>query len=1588
MGRKEELAALNTPTDGKQFRFYLGDAPLVAYTEQVVDWEGFERATSGFIINTDAGLYTFEFPVWGGMTTLSAFQNMTMTDPDSNITTSNFITDYFQVFYEADKIYIVKINFIGCTFQYPGTGAVLETTTYSITNELKFPPDGWEADEYTLKRDMKSFGVFRKFVVGELKFVKDGRDNIINSYEQTGVNTDKTLTVTENTSFGSVRTRFAGKIDHSTLKQTEISADVAVIDGSFTDLVLSRANMDVNLFSTKTVDGLTIGDVDAEFITMPDININQVASWQGFDYDTTYGGTHYIFLNLISSEYDEARSVVAFGFNMFSDAVEEYVNASFNYKIKAVLDGNDAAARFTYNYYISKWVGGLETILYTGTINAVGDVYPIIVDIDLSEVFTINVGDSLSFRANITNTVGTGSVTYTDVSVKLNTLIENIARRDIYGILYHEAFERLIQIYTGYSGRFKSDFFGRTDLGYAADGVIGAIFAGRYIRDNWGLNNTMAVNLASLFNSLQAVYNLGMGVETIDGVEKVVIEPMEYFFSPQVVLNVSDRIAAETIEKSYYPELSFNRISIGFNSYEYKSLGGVYEFNTTSKFATPIKPVDKELNLVSPYRADMSGILELITEPATNKDMPSEENIFLIDTIRNGGSFIIRTTEGFVQSEDLSNRDTLFNVMLSPERNLIRWGSYIRGFAEKDKTKSLIWQTSNKNTKLKSTLKGGTEVSENSNVLISSLADPLWHCEILTFEVPSRETDIEVIQENKYGLIQCSDTEYGWIIDHKSHNENEKSKYILIRCNTDFVTPIGDPVYPSTLSIKKDVTGAVVDYTVFYVNIIGDNGIEYLNVPISSNGPINLSNVPYGTYTISENAELGYSLISITPSVIVIDKDNLHFIVEIINQLNAYPVIEDQEFTIYEHRPNGYSVGIAVATDPEGQPLLWSILAGNTGGAFTIDPNTGEITVADTNDLEFDTNPVFSLTVQVSDGTYTDTAIIRINLLEVFTECADSVVRFASQSNNLIGLLTVGAVIGTGVTIGNYVIEWRLGSTSGDIVLLSGIGPDPVIQAFHPLVSEPVVGGNLYAVIRYIVIDGVQYTPYPFSAYGEYSPDLLACLGFITVVTMSCNNESVGQYGHYISYINTTQPASNANRTLKYDLNNDGSTTQLAWQFEGQQIADRIKFIYCLADGTEVQTMEDWVVGADVPANNFIAITHLIRSLSMRRVIYLDAIAYTAGDYVKIEITASYLSGTPNTNWALSLKCFTSADEFNCDSGFTADMQTTDIDTLEVIWNAAQCRYEVHFHTLGIPTVAGKDLFQYYNYPQVWTGQGSNTNFFDGTVTFYLNKTTSGIGAGLLYQYACVNQQGASFCQKTGAVLNLSFGNVTDYNAYKTAYNNVLINPSWTDYSADPTNINHYKFFYLIMRTASLCGDAYTNHFFTLSHDAVWVFDDINYEIEITLVADVNEFVDVPCSTVYEVIDSYVNQVNNFVAQANFTNNTGVRYSTPVGIIKVNSTTVDQNSFKYYEMVQLSSYQLNGSGCNPPSPPWCIAGSSGLNDYTFHTAGMFFEITDPLDGVNNWRAYSIFDANGCLITNPALYTLIKEMEDGVIIFPI
>ena len=102
----------------------------------------------------------------------------------------------------------------------------------------------------------------------------------------------------------------------------------------------------------------------------------------------------------------------------------------------------------------------------------------------------------------------------------------------------------------------------------------------------------------------------------------------------------------------------------------------------------------------------------------------------------------------------------------------------------------------------------------------------------------------------------------------------------------------------------------------------------------------------------------------------VTDEDGISStgVVEVtVSGLNDPPEIEEQAFLVVENSANGTVVGTVAASDPNGDGFTFSIIGGTGEGVFAINADSGQITVADNTTLDFETNPTFSLEVQVTD---------------------------------------------------------------------------------------------------------------------------------------------------------------------------------------------------------------------------------------------------------------------------------------------------------------------------------------------------------------------------------------------------------------------------------------------------------------------------------------------------------------------------------------------------------------------------------------------------------------------------------------------
>ncbi|MEE4358032.1 MAG: cadherin domain-containing protein, partial [Desulfococcaceae bacterium] len=151
-----------------------------------------------------------------------------------------------------------------------------------------------------------------------------------------------------------------------------------------------------------------------------------------------------------------------------------------------------------------------------------------------------------------------------------------------------------------------------------------------------------------------------------------------------------------------------------------------------------------------------------------------------------------------------------------------------------------------------------------------------------------------------------------------------------------------------------------------------------------------------GQITVNNPEALDYETNPVfTLTILLQDGDNPSLsttttvVIRLEDVLEEAPVYNDTEFTIEENSPEDTFVGQQIALDPDGDNITYAIIDGNTGDAFSIDPETGVITVNNADMMDYETYPVFTLTVQATDDgspSQSDTGTVTIRLLDVEPE--------------------------------------------------------------------------------------------------------------------------------------------------------------------------------------------------------------------------------------------------------------------------------------------------------------------------------------------------------------------------------------------------------------------------------------------------------------------------------------------------------------------------------------------------------------------------------------------------------------------------
>ncbi|MDM8160382.1 cadherin domain-containing protein [Labilibaculum sp. K2S] len=255
------------------------------------------------------------------------------------------------------------------------------------------------------------------------------------------------------------------------------------------------------------------------------------------------------------------------------------------------------------------------------------------------------------------------------------------------------------------------------------------------------------------------------------------------------------------------------------------------------------------------------------------------------------------------------------------------------------------------------------------------------------FEINASTGAITVTDNS--GIDYETTTSYTYTVTVSDGLNNSAAETITIN-----IIDINDntPVVTSTqsFSIAEDIANSGIVGTVLATD--GDAGTSFSSWTETGGTGASIFeiNASTGAITVTDNSGIDYeTTTSYSYTVTVSDGINTSaaeiITINITDINDVIPVITaSQSFSVNEDASNTTSVGTVLATDGDASLTTyssWTITGGNADGIFSVNSTTGEITVTDNTNLDYETTTSYSLTITVSDGIHTSSVeIVIINI--------------------------------------------------------------------------------------------------------------------------------------------------------------------------------------------------------------------------------------------------------------------------------------------------------------------------------------------------------------------------------------------------------------------------------------------------------------------------------------------------------------------------------------------------------------------------------------------------------------------------------
>ncbi len=702
-------------------------------------------------------------------------------------------------------------------------------TRYKLDGRLIVDPIGWQDSDMELARNETYFGVVATFS-NNLIFVKNGADYITYVKKTYGINKDIVITKEEmNPKTDIWELVYTGFLDLSTYSLEKKQVSIKINSGGLQKLLKARESEQVEISRGISIDGVEITEPIPEIqVSLKNKAIQIKSFWKSektttdnylemsdtstdgnvgarsagipmpiitnaegsVDQAISYGS----YVNERGHDYGISRG--ASGQMLYANAETVYNLTSFSIKnlsFKFDLVKADRIDTARIKVFLAKFTNGVaydigdKTLLYQmpnlASMVANNSKTITVPDYAISTPIVLQIGESLGLIAEMTydfkNQLNPSRlfVKMSEITGEITSASETNAPNSLMtAYLYKDLLKQVVKIDTNDNDSFKSDYL-----------------EGRLIGASHGINvrqfpkdaeyyKPLTTSFKDCFNSYDSIEPIGMGIEIIDGKEKVVVENIEYFFNRNITVRIGQvsNVKRTVATEFYYSSAIFGSEKGG----DYEEANGLDEFNTQTTYTTSITRLTKIYEKIAKYRKDGTGKELARRKPYATfatTDTPYDNDIWMLD-LKTGsyGQYEEKGAEQYTSVTGIYSPETSNSFYFSGKSSLLRHGKMLSPSLELQPNKSIRFGSSKYNSDLH--LNG---IGERDPVLNKDLDRKLFTPDWIEFNY---KCDFELMKQlnsksvftgtevlNFYGLIEfineSGEKETGFLFNLKPNGE-------------------------------------------------------------------------------------------------------------------------------------------------------------------------------------------------------------------------------------------------------------------------------------------------------------------------------------------------------------------------------------------------------------------------------------------------------------------------------------------------------------------------------------------------------------------------------------------------------------------------------------------------------------------------------------------------------------------------------------------------------------------------------------------------------------------------------------------------